>query len=66
MGLVLNEDGDFSEPGVKAITERKIDDAIFPAEGNRRLRPMLGERIKTLALSACQYHGENILHRGEL
>lgn len=66
MGLVLDEDGDFSKPRVEAITEREIDNAIFPAEGNRRLRPMLGERIKTLALPARQHHGENVLHRGEL
>jgi hypothetical protein len=52
VGFVLNEDGDFAEPGVEAIAEREIDYAIFPAEGNRRLGPMFGEGMETFALPA--------------
>lgn len=66
VGFILNEDGDFAEPGVKAIAERKIDNTIFPAKGNRRFGPMFGEGVETFALAACQHHGEYVLHRGKL
>jgi len=54
VGFVLDEDSDFSKPRVEAIAERKIDNTIFPAEGNRRFGPMLSEGLKTLAFSASQ------------
>ncbi len=66
VGFVLDEDGDFSKPRVEAIAERKIDNAIFPAKGNRRLGPMFGEGLETFAFPARQHHGENVLHCGEL
>ena len=66
VGFILDEDGDFSKPRVETIAERKIDNAIFPAKGNRRLGPMLGEGLKTLAFPARQYHGEHVQHCGEL
>jgi hypothetical protein len=66
VGFVLDKDRDFSKPGVEAIAECEVDDAIFPAKGNCRLGSMLGERVKTLALPARQHHGENILHCREL
>src|SRR4029077_5907361 len=46
VGFVLDEDSDFSKPGVKAIAERKIDNTIFPAKGNRRLSPMFSEGLE--------------------
>jgi hypothetical protein len=66
VGFVLDENGDFSKPRVEAITEREIDNAIFPAKGNRRLGPMFGEWMKTLTLSARQHHGEHVQHCREL
>lgn len=63
MGFVLDEDGDFTEPRVQTITECKVDNAIFPAEGNRRFGPLRGERIEPLTFSPGQDHGEDILHR---
>jgi hypothetical protein len=63
MRLVLNEDCDLAEPGVQTIAQGKIDDAILPAEGNSRLRTLVRQRKKSLALTASQYHGEDILHR---
>ena len=66
VGFVLDEDGDFSKPRVEAIAERKIDNAILSAEGNRRFGPMLGEGLKTLAFPARQQHGEHVQHCGGL
>jgi hypothetical protein len=66
VGFVLDEDGDFSKPRIEAITERKIDNSLFPANGNRRLGPMFCERLKTLALPARQHHGEHVQHCREL
>jgi hypothetical protein len=66
VGFVLDEDCDFSKPGVKAIAERKIDNTIFPAKGNRRLSPMFSEGLETFALPARQHHGEHVQHCGEL
>jgi hypothetical protein len=66
VGFVLDEDGDFSKPGVEAIAERKIDNTIFPAKGNCRLGPMFSERVKTFALPTRQHHGEHVWHCREL
>ena len=62
MRFVLDEDGDFTEPRVQTVAERKIDDPIFPAEGNCWFGPLCRERIEPLSFSAGQDHGENILH----
>ena len=66
VGFVLDEDSDFSKPRVEAVAERKIDNTIFPSEENRRLGPMFGEGLKTLALPARQHHGEHVQHCGQL
>ena len=52
--LVLNEDGDLAESGVQAIAQGKVDDAIFPAKGNSRLRALVGERKESFAFPAGQ------------
>src|SRR5215217_5632164 len=60
--FVLNKDGDLSEAGVQAVAERKIDDAVFPAERNGGLGALIGERKQALAFSAGQDHREYIRH----
>ena len=66
VGFVLDEDGDFSQSGVEAIAERKIDNTIFSAKWNSWLGPMFCEGMETFALPARQHHGEHVLHCGEL
>ena len=62
MGFILDKDGDFTEPRVQTVAERKIDDAIFSAEGNGRFGPLCGEGIEPLTFSSGQDHREDILH----
>jgi hypothetical protein len=62
VGFVLNEDSNFSKPGIEAIAERKIDNPIFPAKGNRRLGSMFGEGIQTFTLPTREDHGEHVWH----
>jgi hypothetical protein len=66
VGFVLDEDCDFSKSGVETIAEGKIDNTIFPTEGNSWLGPMFGERLETFALAAGQHHGENVPHSVKL
>ncbi len=62
MGLILNEDGDLTEPGVQTIAQSEIDDTVFAPEGNRRLCTLVGEGKEPFTFSTSQDHGENILH----
>ncbi len=52
MALVLGEDGDPPELPVDEVREREVDQAVVPAEGHRRLGPVLGERPQPLPLTA--------------
>ena len=44
--LVLRGDEDPAQPGVDAVAEREVDDAVRPAEKHRRLRAVPGQRIQ--------------------
>lgn len=63
MGFILDKDGDFTEPRVQTVAERKVDDAIFPAEWNCGFSPLCGEGIEPLAFPTGQDHREDIFHR---
>jgi hypothetical protein len=47
----LNENRDLAEPGIQAIAQGEIDNAILPAEGNRRLRTLVRQREQSLAFT---------------
>ena len=56
--LVLQRDEDLAQPRVDAVAEREVDDPVRPAEVDRRLGPLLGQRIQPFAHAAGQHHHE--------
>ena len=56
----LREKEDALEPGVDAIADRNIDDAIFARERHGRLRAILGQRKKPGAGAAAQDDRNNV------
>jgi hypothetical protein len=62
MRLVLNEDGDFSEPGIQTIAQGEVDDAVLASERDSRLGALFGERKEPLTLAAGENHREDIFH----
>ena len=55
-GLILGKDTDGINVGVNAVGQREIDDTIFTAERYCRFGELLGQRVQTRALTACQDH----------
>ena len=55
-GLILGKDTDGINVGVDAVGQREIDDTIFTAERYCRFGELLGQRVQTRALTACQDH----------
>ena len=55
-GLVLRQHADGVDPRVDAVGERKIDDAVFSAEGYRGFCKASGKRVKTASLTTCEQH----------
>ena len=61
--LVLRGDEDAAQPGVDAVAQREIDDAVRPAEIDRRLGAILRQRIEPLARAAGEHDDEAVVHR---
>ena len=59
LALELSEDIRGIDSGVDQIAEYKVDNPVFPAEGDSRLGPVFGQRIKAGSLSAGQHHCKN-------
>ena len=55
---ILRQHTDLLDAGIRAIAERKIDDAVFAAERHRRFRDVLRESTETASLAARQDHGQ--------
>jgi hypothetical protein len=62
MGFVLDQYRDFAQPRVEAIAQREVDDPVFSAERDRRLRTMRRQRKQPFTLAASQDHREHVLH----
>jgi hypothetical protein len=60
--FVLDQNGDLTKPRINTIAQSKVDDAVFPSEGDGWLRTMVRKWKKTLAFPAGQDHRKNILH----
>ena len=54
--LVLRQHAHGIHAGVDAVGQRKVDDAVFPPEGNRRFCRAVCEHAKARALPAGQQH----------
>jgi hypothetical protein len=60
VALVLGQDHDPQIAGVGHVRQGEVDDAVVPAEGHRRLRPVGGERRQALPLAAGEDHGQDV------
>ena len=56
--LILGQDAHGIDTGVDAVAKRKVDDAVFAAEGDGRLGGFLRQNLQTAALAAGQQHGD--------
>src|SRR5258706_2965797 len=59
LGLELRQDVNRIDAGVDEVGEDKVDDAVFAAEGDRRLGAVPGQRVEALAPSSRHHHAEN-------
>ena len=62
--LVLERDEDLPQPGVDAVAQREVDDAVGAAEVDRRLGAFLRQRIQPFADAAGQHHDHYIVQHG--
>ena len=58
---VLRQNADGVNVGIDAVGQRKIDDSVLSAEGDRRLRHAGGQDAETTALSAGKQHAHDFL-----
>ena len=56
-GLILGQDAHGIDAGVDAVGQRKINNAVFAAEGNGRFGGFFRQHIQSAALAAGQKHG---------
>ena len=54
--LILRQDADGIDPGIDAIRQRKVYDAIFGPERNRGLGDIVRQSIQPAALSSRKQH----------
>lgn len=59
---VLGEDGEFAEVAVGAVGEDEVDDAVVAAEDDCWFGALFGEDGESVALAACEDHGEDFVH----
>ena len=57
-GLILGQDTHGIDPGVYAVTQGKVNDPVFAAEGDGGLGGLLRQNLQTAALAAGQKHGD--------
>ena len=57
-GTVLGQHAHGVDAGIGAVGQRKVNDAVFAAEGDRRFRHFTGQDVQSAALAACQQHGD--------
>ncbi len=60
VALVLGEHDDLQVAGVREVRQREVDDAIGAAKGNRRFRPVVGERQEAFAFAAGEHHHQDL------
>ena len=59
--LYCVRDEDSPQSGIDAVAEREVDDAVRPAEVDRRLGALLGQRIEPLAGAAGEHDDEAVV-----
>ena len=59
--LVLGGDVDVPQPGVDAVAQGEVDDAVRPSEIDRGFRPFFGQWIQTLSRPAGEQDDEDIV-----
>ena len=63
-GIELREHVDAAQPGIDAIGDRDIDEAIFARERHGRFRALLGQRKEAGARAAAHDDGQRIIGDG--
>ena len=58
--LELRKDLDLEDTGIDEIVEDEVDDAVGPAEVDRRLGTVAGEGLETAALAARHDHAQDV------
>ena len=66
MRFVLGKHQDLTQTGVQTVNQGEIDNAVFAAEGDRRLGAVGGERFQTGAMAAGQDHRECFVEHSNL
>ena len=59
--LILRQHPHRLNAGIDAVGQRKIDDAVLPPVGHRRLGDALRQRIQPAPLPSCEQHGHAFL-----
>jgi hypothetical protein len=62
--LVLRRNADAPDPGIDAVAQGEVDDAVLATEGNRRLRAPLRQLPEPRAATARQHHRVGARQRG--
>ena len=65
VALVLRQHDDLAIAAVDQVGQDEVDQAVDPAERDRRLGPVGGQWHQSLALTAGEHDGENLLRHGE-
>jgi hypothetical protein len=59
--LVLRRDEDAMQPGVDAVAQGEIDDAVRPAEKYGRFRAVARQRVQALTCTACEQNDQRVV-----
>jgi hypothetical protein len=60
VALVLGQHRDLEATGVDQVGQREVDQAVDPAERDRGLRPVRGQRHEPLALTPRQHDAQHL------
>ena len=58
--LILRQDADRVDTGIDTVGERKINNSVFSAVGDRRLGDLLRQDAKATALPPCKQHCDTL------
>ena len=62
----LSEHEHVPQSRIQTVTDGDVDEAIFAADGNRRLRALEREGKEARAASAAQDDRQYVVHHGEI
>ena len=66
MGFILNQHGNFAKPGIEAVAEGDVDDAVLSCKRDGRFGPVLREGKESFSAATRKDYGVNVLHGTDL